>query len=67
MSRDNRCMYNGACGFYVFVVTVWGSVEMLVCRSFLIIVWKALLILSATLIVRTGGSYLVEPLCYGVI
>ena len=43
---------------------------MLVCSSFLIsmcmfIVSKALLISSATLIVRAGG-HLVEPFCYGV-
>ena len=41
---------------------------MLVCISFLIsvcifIVPKALLISSATVMVRAGGSYLVEPLC----
>ena len=45
---------------------------MFVCNSFLIsvcmfIVSKALLISSATVIVRTGGNHLVEPLCYGVI
>ena len=44
---------------------------MLVCSSFLIsvcgfIVSKALLILSATVIVRECGVILVEPLCYGV-
>ena len=43
---------------------------MFVCSSFLIsvcmfIVSKALLISSATVIVR-GGGHLVEPLCYGV-
>ena len=45
---------------------------MLVCSSFLInvrlfIVSKALLITSATVIVRTYGSHLVEPFFYGVI
>ena len=45
---------------------------MLVCSSFLssvcmFIVSKALLISSATVIVRAGGSHLVEPFCYGVI
>ena len=46
---------------------------MCVCSSFLIsvcmfIVSKALLISSATVIVRTGGGgHLVEPFCYGVI
>ena len=45
----------------------------LVSNSFLIsvcmfIVSKALLISSATVIVRAGGAiYLVEPLCYGVV
>ena len=44
---------------------------MLVCRSSLIsvcmfIVSKALLISSATVIVRAGGGG-VEPLCYGVV
>ena len=43
----------------------------LVCSSFLIsmcIVSKALLISSATVIVRAGGGgALVEPLCYGVV
>ena len=39
-----------------------------VCSSFLIsvcmfIVLKALLILSATVIVQAGGGHLVEPLC----
>ena len=43
-----------------------------VCNSFLIgicmfIVLKALLISSATVIVRAWGSHLVEPLCYGVV
>ena len=43
-----------------------------VCSNFLIsvcmfIVSKALLISSATVIVRAGGGDLVEPLCYGVI
>ena len=43
-----------------------------VCSSFLIsvcmfIVSKALLISSATVIVREGESHLVEPFCYGVI
>ena len=42
------------------------------CSSFRIsvcmfIVSKALLISSATVIVRAGGSHFVEPLCYGVI
>ena len=46
--------------------------EMFVCSSFLIsvcmfIVSKALLISSATVIVRAGGSHLVEPFCYGVV
>ena len=45
---------------------------MLICSSFLIIVCmfivsKALLISSATVIVRPGGAHLVEPLCYGVV
>ena len=45
---------------------------MFVCSSFLItvcmfIVSKVLLISSATMIVRAGGSHLVEPICYGVI
>ena len=45
---------------------------MLVCSSSLIsvcmfIVSEALLISSDTVIVRAGGSHLVEPLCYGVI
>ena len=45
---------------------------MFVCSSFLIsvcmfIVSKALLISSATMIVRAGGGHLVEPFCYGVI
>ena len=45
---------------------------MLVCISFLIsvcmfIVLKALLISSATVIVRAGGGGLVEPLCYSVV
>ena len=45
---------------------------MFICSSFLIsvcmfIVSKALLISSATVIVRAGGCHLVEPLCYGVI
>ena len=46
---------------------------MFVCSSFLIsvclfIVSKALLMLSATVIVRVGGGgHLVEPFCYGVI
>ena len=45
---------------------------MLVCSRFVIsvcmfIVSKALLISSATLIVRVGESHLVEPLCYGVV
>ena len=31
------------------------------------IVAKALLISSATVIIRAGGSHLVEPLCYGVV
>ena len=44
---------------------------MFVCSSFLIsvcmfIVSKALLISSATVIVRAAGSHLVEPLCHGV-
>ena len=44
---------------------------MFVCSSFLIsvcmfIVSKALLISSATVIVRAGGSHLVEPFGYGV-
>ena len=44
----------------------------LVCSSVLIsacmfIVWTFLLLSSATVIVRAGGSYLVEPLCYGVV
>ena len=45
---------------------------MFVCSSFLIsvcmfIVSKALLISSATVIVRAGGGgHLVEPICYGV-
>ena len=43
---------------------------MLICSSFLIsvcmfIVSKALLISSATMIVRAGGANLIEPLCYG--
>ena len=45
---------------------------MFVCSSFLIsgcmfIVSKALLISSATVIVRAEASHLVEPFCYGVI
>ena len=45
---------------------------MFVCSSFLIsvcmfIVSKALLISSATVIVREGGKHLVEPFCYGVV
>ena len=45
---------------------------MFVCSSFLIsvcmfIVSKALLISSSTVIVRAGGSHLVEPFCYGVV
>ena len=45
---------------------------MFVCSSFQIsvcmfIVSKALLISSATVIDRAGGSHLVEPFCYGVI
>ena len=45
---------------------------MLVCSSFLIsvcmlIVSKALLISSATVIVRAGVGHLVELLCYGVV
>ena len=45
---------------------------MFVCSSFLIsvcmfIVSKALLISSATVIVRAVGSHLVEPFCYGVV
>ena len=45
---------------------------MFVCSSFLIsvcmfIVSKALLISSAAVIIRAGGSYLVEPFCHGVI
>ena len=45
---------------------------MFICSSFLIsvcmfIVSKALLISSATVIVRAGGGHLVEPFCYGVI
>ena len=45
---------------------------MFVCSSFLIsvcmfIVSKALLISSATVIVRAGESHLVEPFCYGVV
>ena len=48
------------------------GLDCFVCSSFLIsvcmfIVSKALLISSATVIVRAGGSYLVEPCCYGVI
>ena len=44
----------------------------LVCSSFLIsvcmfIVLKTLLISSITVIVRTGRSHLVEPLCYDVV
>ena len=45
----------------------------LVCSSFLIsvcmfVVSKALLISSATVIVRAGGGeHLVEPLCYGLV
>ena len=44
----------------------------LVCSRFVIsvcmfIVLKALLILSDTVIVRSLGSHLVEPLCYGVV
>ena len=44
----------------------------LVCSSFLIsvcmfIVSKVMFISSATMMVREGGSYLVEPLCYGVV
>ena len=31
------------------------------------IVSKSLLISSRTVVVRAGGSHLVEPLCYGVI
>ena len=51
------------------IIIVYG---MLVCSSFLIsvcmfIVSKALLISSAIVIVRVGGVYLVEPLCYGVV
>ena len=43
-----------------------------VCSSFLVsvcmfIVSKALLISSATVIVRAGGHHLIEPFCYGVI
>ena len=45
---------------------------MFVCSSFLIsvcmfIVSKALLISSATVIVRAGGGDLDKPFCYGVI
>ena len=45
---------------------------MLVCNSFLISVWmfnvsKALLISSATVIVRARGAIWFEPLCYGVV
>ena len=45
---------------------------MLVCSRFLIsvcmfIVSKTLLISSATVIVRAGGSNLGEPFCYGVV
>ena len=45
---------------------------MFVCSSFLIsvcmfIVSKALLISSATVIVRAGVGHFVEPFCYGVI
>ena len=45
---------------------------MLVCSSFLIsvckyIVSKSLFISNATVIVRAGGGYLVEPRCYGVV
>ena len=45
---------------------------MFVCISFLISVCmfigsKALLISSATVIVRAGGAILVEPFCYGVV
>ena len=45
---------------------------MFVCSNFLISVCmftvsKALLISSATVIVRAGGSHLVELRCYGVI
>ena len=45
---------------------------MFVCSSFLIsvcmfIVSKALLISSATVIVRAGGAIWLNPLCYGVV
>ena len=45
---------------------------MFVCSSFLIsvcmfIVSKTLLISNATVIVRAGGSHLVEPFCNGVV
>ena len=56
-------------GFASNLMIVHG---MLVCNSFLIsvcmfIVSKVLLISSATVIVRAGGSHLFEPLCYGVV
>ena len=55
-----------------FAINLMIVPGMFVCISFLLsvcmfIVWKAFLISSATVIVRAGGSYLVEPLCYGVI
>ena len=47
------------------LILVCGSILISVC---MFIVSKALLISSATIIVRTGGViYLVEPLCYGVV
>ena len=53
-------------------VVVLGLFVRLVCSSLLVsvcmfIVSKALLKLSATLIVRAGVHHLVEPLCYGVV
>ena len=45
---------------------------MFVCSSFLIsvcmfIVWKVLLISSATMMVPAGGTIWLKPLCYGVV
>ena len=55
-----------------FAMNLMSVPGMLVCSSFLIsvymfIVSKALLISSATVIVRAGGAIWLNPLCYGVV
>ena len=59
-SLDVVCDDLNDCAWYLVYSSCLISVYMF-------IVSKALLISSATVIVRAGGSHLVEPLCYGVV